>query len=443
MIEFILIILQFFVLSLLFLFPITPHINDRYLGKYNFDIYNILTINIILNLNIYLIISIFISDIKSLFFINIGLALFFIFINLKKNTLYFKSIDWRLLFLFFIINISFFTSLAEDPKLNWDGVVQWLPKASTYFQGLGFTNVGAYSYPHLGGFLWGYFWKNSILEMEYAGRFFYIFFYVLSVFSLINILKHKKKLNFLTITIFVIFIISITYDKFLFGGYQDTLLFSLIIIASNLLYLINIKKYQSFFTYFLFFLSAFICCWIKQEGLIYFTFLTLILILFEKSTKNKIVFLIFTLILLINYFLLRNYLIGEIQFDQKLDFKIFKLLDFNFVINILSSLIFNMIAAMLKYPIWLLILFFIFISLFTKKYLHEMRYIYFFLVLNLIFIFFIIFYSCLNLNFETCSLIMRVSMDRILYQSSGFYLVWIIYLFNNLKFFDSSRSYLG
>tara|TARA_X000000950_G_C13863304_1_gene639628 strand:+ start:341 stop:1672 length:1332 start_codon:yes stop_codon:yes gene_type:complete len=443
MTELTLIVSQFFLLFLIFSFPITPYINNFYLRKYNFDIYNVFCFNIIINLNIYLIISIFVSNIQVLFLINLGLAIIFLFLNIKKNIFFFRSLDWKLLFLFFFINISFFTALAEDPKLNWDGVVQWLPKATTYFQGLGFTDVGAHTYPHLGGFLWGYFWKNSILEMEYAGRFFYIFFYVLSVFSLINILKYKKKLNFLTITIFVIFIISITYDKFLFGGYQDTLLFSLIIIASNLLYLINIKKYQSFFIYFLFFLSAFICCWIKQEGLIYFTFLTLILILFEKGTKNKIVFFIFTLILLFTYFLLRNYLIGEIQFDQKLDFKIFKLLDFNFVNNILSSLIFNMIAAMLKYPIWLLILFFIFISLFAKKYLHEMRYIYFFLVLNLIFIFFIIFYSCLNLNFETCSLIMRVSMDRILYQSSGFYLVWIIYLFNNLKFFDSSRSYLG
>lgn len=443
MIELTLIISQFFVLFLIFSFPITPHINNFYLRKYNFDIYNVFCFNIIINLNIYLIVSIFVSNIQLLFLINLGLAILFLFFNIKKNIFYFRSLDWKLLFLFFLINVSFFTSLAEDPRLNWDGVVQWLPKATTYFQGLGFTDVGAHTYPHLGGFLWGYFWKNSFLEMEYVGRFFYIFFYVLSIFSLINFLKSKKKFNFFTITIFVMFIISITYDKFLFGGYQDTLLFSLIIIASNLLYLINIKKCKNFFTYSLFFLSAFLCCWIKQEGLIYFTILTLIFILFEKKTKNKIIFFMTSVALLITFFSIKFYLIGEIQFDQKLDFKIFKLLEFDIINNILSSLTFNMIAAMIKYPLWLLILFFIIMSIFAKKNLYLMRYVYSFLVLNLIFIFFIIFYSCININFETCSLIMKVSMDRILYQSSGFYLVWIIYLFNNLKFFDSSRSYLG
>lgn len=439
MIEFILIILQFFVLSLLFLFPITPHINNSYLGKYNFDIYNILTLNIILNLNIYLIISIFITDVKSLFFINIGLALFFIFINLKKNTLYFKSIDWRLLFLFFIINISFYTSLAEDPKLNWDGVVQWLPKASTYFQGLGYTNVGAYSYPHLGGFLWGYFWKNSYLEIEYLGRLFYVFFYILGIFSLINHLQIKKKSKFAILVIFLFFIISLTYDKFLFGGYQDTLLFTLLIIISKFLYLIIVKNRKSSFIYFLYFITAFICCWIKQEGFIYFITLTFILIFFEKQIKKKIILSISTVILLAIFLFIKNYLVGEIQFDQKLNIYILNQIDFDFMSKILLSLLQNMIVAVIKYPLWLLILFFILFSIISKKNISIMKYVYLYFILNLMFIFFIIFYSCLNLGFDSCSLIMKVSMDRILYQSSGFYLIWIIYLFNNSKLLSNQN----
>ena len=439
MIEFILIILQFFILSLLFLFPITPHINNRYLGKYNFDIYNILTLNIILNLNIYLIISIFITDIKSLFFINIGLAIFFIFINLKRNTLYFKSIDWRLLFLFFIINISFYTSLAEDPKLNWDGVVQWLPKASTYFQGLGYTNVGAYSYPHLGGFLWGYFWKNSYLEIEYLGRFFYVFFYILGIFSLINHLQIKKKSKFAILVIFLFFIISLTYDKFLFGGYQDTLLFTLLIIISKFLYLIIVKNRKSLFIYLLYFITAFICCWIKQEGFIYFITLTFILIFFEKRIKKKIILSISTLILLTIFLFIKNYLVGEIQFDQKLNIYILNQIDFDFIRKILLSLLQNMLVAVIKYPLWLLILFFILFSIISKKNVSIMKYVYLYFILNLMFIFFIIFYSCLNLGFDSCSLIMKVSMDRILYQSSGFYLIWIIYLFNNSKLLSNQN----
>lgn len=442
MIEYILIILQFFVLSLLFLFPITPYISNRYLGKYNFDIYNILSLNIIFNLNIYLIISIFITNIELLFFINIGLAFFFIFINLKQNILYFKSIDWRLLLLFFLINISFFTSLAEDPKLNWDGLVQWLPKASTYFQGLGFTNVGTYSYPHLGGFLWGYFWKNSYLEIEYLGRFFYVFFYILSIFSLINYLEIRIKSKFLILVIFLFFIISLSYDRFLFGGYQDTLLFSLLVIISKFLYLIIVKNHKNLVIYFLYFITAFICCWIKQEGFVYFITLTFILIFFEKPIKKKIILAISTIILLTIFVFIKNNLVGEIQFDQKLSINILNQIEFDFLIKVFISLLSNMLVAFIKYPIWLLILFFILYSIILKINVSVMKYVYSYFILNLMFISFIMFYSCLNLGIDSCSLIMKVSMDRIFYQSSGFYLIWIIYLFNNSKLF-SKKNFLN
>ena len=327
MIELTLILFHFFLLFILFLFPITPHLNNHYLGKYNFDIYNIFFFNIVINLNIYLIISIFIKNIQLLFLINIGLAILFLLYNLKKNILYFKLNNWKLLLLFFLVNISIFISVAENPKLNWDGAVVWLPKASTYFQGLGFTDVGAHTYPHLGGFLWGYFWKNSFSQLEYIGRFFYIFFYVLSIFSLINFLQVYKKLKFPILLMFIFFILSITYDRFLFGGYQDTLLFSLLIIISNILYLIKVKNYKNLFTYFLYFMGAFICCWIKQEGLIYFLILSFILIFYEKKTKIIIYHSITSILLLSIYFLLKYHLIGEVQFDQKIDLKIFNLFE--------------------------------------------------------------------------------------------------------------------
>lgn len=443
MIELTLILFQFFLLFILFLFPITPYLNSHYLGKYNFDIYNIFCLNIIINLNIFLIFSIFIKNIELLFLINLGLAILFLLYNLKKNILFFKLINWKLLFLFFLVNISIFISIAEDPKLNWDGVVQWLPKASTYFQGLGFTDVGAHTYPHLGGFLWGYFWKNSFSGLEYSGRFFYIFFYILSIFSLINLLQINKKLKFPILLVFIIFILSITYDRFLFGGYQDTLLFSLLIMISNILYLIIVKNYKNFLTYSLYFMGAFICCWIKQEGLIYFFILSFILIFYEKRTKFIILNSIAFLVLLSIYFLLKLHLIGEVQFDQKIDFKIFNSFEFEIFKSIFLPLTINIFAAIIKYPLWLIILFFISISIFTKKNIPEIKYAYSFFVLNSVFIIFVIFYSCLNLNLDTCSLIMRVSMDRILYQSSGFYLIWIIYIFHKSEFFSKNRSYFN
>ena len=123
MTELIFIVLQFFIITVLFLFPITPYVNDRYLEKYNFDIFNVFCINIIINLNCYLIISIFITEIKILFLINLAIASVALLISIKKNLIIFKSSNWKLLLLFFFINITFFISLAEDPKLNWDGLV--------------------------------------------------------------------------------------------------------------------------------------------------------------------------------------------------------------------------------------------------------------------------------------------------------------------------------
>ncbi len=442
MIELSQIAFHFFILSIFFIFPVTPYLNQRYLRKYNFDVYNIFCLNIVLNLNIYLIISIFIRNLELLFTINLILAFLFILTTFKKNIKIIKTYDWRLFLIFFLVNISIFTSIAEDPKLNWDGIYQWLPKASTYFHNLGFTIAGAPSYPHLGGFLWGYFWKNSFLEQEYVGRFFYAFFYVITIFSLLKYLKFNKKFKFPIICIFLTLIFSLTFDRFLFGGYQDVLLFSLILISSNFLYLIIAKRQNDFFILVIFFLSAFICCWIKQEGFIYFLILITIVVFSEKNKIKKIYSLISSLILIIIYFLIKNYLIGDLQFDQKININIFNFHNFYFLIDIFHTLLINFVTAIIKYPLWLFILFFILASIPEYKKIKNLRLIYSFLILNFLFIFLVIFYSCLNLGLESCNLIMKVSMDRIMYQSSGFYLIWIIYLFYNLKIFNKIRSNL-
>ena len=77
---------------------------------------------------------------------------------------------------FLIINFALFSVIASNPALGWDGVAHWINKALGYFQGLGFVNAGIKEYPHLPGFIWGFFWKNSIIQKEYVGRLFLIFF---------------------------------------------------------------------------------------------------------------------------------------------------------------------------------------------------------------------------------------------------------------------------
>ena len=57
-------LIQFLVFSLLFSFPITPQINNIYLKNYHFKFYDLICINIVINLNLYLLLSAFKFDLN-------------------------------------------------------------------------------------------------------------------------------------------------------------------------------------------------------------------------------------------------------------------------------------------------------------------------------------------------------------------------------------------
>lgn len=84
MIEIFQALIQFFILFIFFLFPITPQVNNILLKKYNFKIFDIICINIILNLNCYLFLSALKINLNILFIINAICALIFFFFISKK-----------------------------------------------------------------------------------------------------------------------------------------------------------------------------------------------------------------------------------------------------------------------------------------------------------------------------------------------------------------------
>ena len=430
MIEILQGIIQFFILFILFLFPITPQINNIFLKKYNFEIFDIICINLVLNLNCYLIISAFKIDLNILFAINFILAIAFLFFHFKKNIIFLKKIEFKVIFLFFIVNISLFFNSINDLSLMWDGLDHWIYKASAFFQGLGFVNTGNTSYPHLGGFIWGYFWKNSIVQKEYVGRLTFIFFYVSSLFYLINLFK-KSNLCIYKL-IFIIVILALTYDKKLFGGYQDYLIFSLLIIISKLLYLIINNDGKKIFLETIFFLSAYILCWTKQEGFVYFIITVFLLILFEKEKRKKIFFFFTFLTLGCIYFFLKKFFNSELSFDQKLNINFLLTTNFSLLIQILKTITFNLIIAIFKYPIWIIILISFILSLTEKKNHYQFRYFYISIIINIFFIYSLMIHTCLYFEYS-CELISKVSLDRIIFQMSGFYLVFIIIFLANKK----------
>ena len=158
MIEIFQIFFQFFIFFLFFIFPVTPEINNRWLIGYKFNIYDLISINIVINLTIYLIITLFNFNLNYLFFINFLIAFLFLCLNFSKNINFIRN-SGKLLFFFSILNISLFSGIANELILYWDGLAHWIFKASGYFQGLGTVSTGQASYPHLGSFLWVIFGK--------------------------------------------------------------------------------------------------------------------------------------------------------------------------------------------------------------------------------------------------------------------------------------------
>ena len=85
------------------------------------------------------------------------------------------------------------------------------------------------------------------------------------------------------------------------------------------------------------------------------------------------------------------------------------------------------IIAFIKYPLWLIVLLSIFLKFFfLKGKNNKINYLLICLILNLSFIF-AAFFSFVGFDF-----MLRVSLDRLLFQTSGFYLIITLIFINNL-----------
>jgi hypothetical protein len=188
--------------------------------------------------------------------------------------------------------------ISSDPILSWDGIGHWYYKALNYHQGGTYENLKnlpiAY-YPHLGGYIWSFFWANSLLNLEYFGRFFYIFIFLSSIFSATN--RLDKKINFhFKIVITLIFVIFAT-DKFILGGYQEYFLFYLFYTFSFLFYQVQKLKKKPYLEYFLIISSVLLMFWVKQEGFFYVIILAILLFFFiQKEIYKRFMLLVFFLI---------------------------------------------------------------------------------------------------------------------------------------------------
>ena len=171
--------------------------------------------------------------------------------------------------------------------------------------------------------------------------------------------------------------------------------------------------------------------WFKNEGIFYFLiFGTLLIFLSNNSITPK--FLLFILVISIIY--LQRYLQGNIIGINEInpyyinDQILVHLLNFKPLLFQAVAVTKHIIIATLKYSLWVLIFFSLFFSnIFKNRNKTPDKYFFFAIVLNFLFIYSIYLYAPI-----TNEHILSVTMDRIMFQTSGFYIPILIFILNNI-----------
>lgn len=431
MIEIFNIVLSLLVLLIISSSPFSSNFYKKKLSYAQYSFFDRLSLNFLFNTYILLFIS----------FTNINYSYFFIFLILSsliinyfysnKNYFHFLRDKNNLFFLF--ANVLIFFYIAADPTLSWDGLENWYFKAQNFFYNYNFFDLknipGLDYYPHLGTFLWGFFWKNSLLQYEYLGRFVNIFIFLLSIFSITSLLSKDDYLK----PIITALLILLCFDVFLFRGYQEILVFSFFIFISKYFYLFILNKNK--FSLLVCFLFLNILPWLKNEGYIFvFIFTLSLLFLINKIPKKKEVLLFIFLswvLIAIKKFIFFKFL--NLNMFHASDFKFS--LDLYIVASFFLLLAKGFVVAFFKYKIYIFLLI-SFLFLFKTKNIQK-QYLNFinFLKINLLLYVLMIIFIYLSIINDPRGINWWIdnSLDRILYEISGFFLISIILIINLKK----------
>ena len=416
------------ILFILFIisFPIIILNNNSKSKFYEFSLIDKLCINLIFLINVLFFASILNINSKYILYLYLFLIIFLYFFNFKKIN--FKNIKinyYFLILLLFIILISI--DIAHELYFAWDTKSFYFFKTLNFYQDQKFENLKNFpvlDWPHLGAYIWSFFWKFPFNNFEYLGRILYVFIYVLSIFSIVEIVK----VHIYQKIILAILFISLTYNYEFFSGLQDILIFSFILIASKFTYYFFEKQYKTKLLELTFILLgiANILCWIKKEGLFFIFFLIFcILIIKNLDLKTKKLLITGSLtIFLIKIFILNFYEITinaqYFEFEKTLNIEFFNFLE---KIKIISS---YLLLYLSQVPIYLLTLPIMIYTVYKYKINDITKLTLFFLILNLSFI-----YMAFLFKSSETELQVRFSLKRVLFETSGFYFLVIVNFTNN------------
>jgi hypothetical protein len=433
MIEILSIVLSILSLVIFLNFPLNFYFFKKKYLNLKLGYADSLLLNLIIGINILLLFSFFKINLNYLFLIATTLSLSLIIINYKNFLFLFKkNITTSLVFFVFIYSMS--TVIAKTSFLEWDGMEHWIFKAQVYFQGGEYKdlkNVPQNYYPHLGSYIWAFFWKNSYLQYEYFGRIFFIFIFVTSIFSLISKLSSKFSLIEKLSVLFIIGFLSTNF--YLFGGYQEYLIFFSFFCYSYFMLYFSENIYlfkKSFIPEFLIILILSILLWTKQEGFFYFILLSFVFLLHGKRNFNqKFLFLLISLSFLLIFIFIKIYYFGYLSFNEKIinneilnNLNLFHLFEKIFLITK------NFLITFIKYPIWLVIILSFFILRYKSNFLNLNKFFYTFLFLSFSLVFAIFFHTTMDLKF-----LVPITLNRIVFAISGFYIILVITALNAIK----------
>ena len=382
-----------------------------------------LTLKSIIFINILLVFSLLNI---SLNYLIISLILFSLILILKeKEKLKINlNLGYFLIFIYiFIISIV----LTYDLQLGWDAKFFWFLKTINFYQDNFLLNLGklpATDYPHLGAYIWSFFWRFPFDSYEYLGRIFYVFLYVLSIFYFCEIFKSNETYKLILSSL----IILTTFDIELFNGNQEIVVFSLMLIAAKLSYELVTRKTKNPTNHLIFLLLSFnAALWVKNEGLFLLGFILFVILFFGNlNLKQKKLLLLGSILLITVRFIILYFLNTELesfQFEKTFSYSFFE----NLFLN-LKTISFYSIVYALSLPLILLSLLTLLLNVYLFKIDKIQLFIIFYLILNVLFIF-----AAFMLTMEDVEWQVRVGLKRVMFESSGFYLLTIVYLFNKIK----------
>jgi hypothetical protein len=438
MTEIISIFLSIIVLLMIFSFPL-PLTSINRIKSIN--IYDVLLVNIVIHSNVFLILSFFPLNTNVVFFIYITLSICFFILFRKINFIYLKY-NFLTIFFFIISLYCIFINIAQSSILSWDGAAHWLYKAQNFFQETEYKNLINLPfnyYPHLGSYIWAFFWKNSLMQIEYFGRFFFVFLLLTCCFSLGQQLN-KTFSNFEKILISLL-LTYLSTNFFLLGGYQEYFLFFIFFIFGRffLLYQSNPKFIKKKYFIILILLTLNLFLWTKQEGFFYFFILNAVFLFHIKSHYNfKFIYFLFSFFLFFVFVKIKIFFFDNVTFNENVNInellKSLLLLITEYLYNYSFYEIFYkfliitkfVLISFIKYPIWIIIILASIILIAKYKFFKNNFFFisYFFLHIVLIYI---VFLKHNDVN------IIPLTLGRLIFPISGLYIFLIIILLNKLR----------